>query len=252
MEPNPILPVNGEFPHPSFSLPPWKHVTLTCPNQENLYLNVLKKLPRRLLTSSPFLHGFTHAEAVKGYLNLYYSTPDFSRQVVNTVLTQAKNYGRGEQKNERVMVEYAQPNTHHSFHIGHFRNAILGEVLSRLVEFAGFDTIRASYPGDIGLGVITVLWIYNKFYQGKEPQGIHERGQWLLKLYVEATQLLEAKENETDQEKEPKENNTRLNGVIFTDGGTHKTPMFANCGLKTREWSLEELKDILQHDGHRN
>ena len=60
-----------------------------------------------------------------------------------------------------------------------------------MVEFAGYPTIRASYPGDIGLGVITVIWIYEKFYQGQEPQDVHERGQWLLKLYVEATALLE-------------------------------------------------------------
>ncbi len=49
--------------------------------------------------------------------------------------------------------------------------------------------------------MITILWIYQKFYQGQEPQGVHERGQWLLKLYVEATRLLEPKENETPEEK---------------------------------------------------
>jgi arginyl-tRNA synthetase len=85
------------------------------------------------------------------------------------------------------MVEYAQPNVLHSFHIGHYRNTILGEALARLVEFAGYQTIRASYPGDIGLGVITILWAYDKFYKGQEPEGVHERGQWLLKIYTEAT-----------------------------------------------------------------
>jgi len=64
-------------------------------------------------------------------------------------------------------------------------------------SFAGFETIRASYPGDVGLGVITVVWAYQKFYKDQEPQGVHERGQWLLKIYVEATQLLEPKEGET-------------------------------------------------------
>lgn len=202
------------------------------------------EIAQAIVTQLPIPDGFTHAEAVKGYLNLYYSTPDFSRQVVNSVLTQENNYGRGEHKNERVMVEYAQPNTHHSFHIGHFRNAILGEVLSRLVEFAGFDTIRASYPGDIGLGVITVLWIYNKFYQGKEPQGVHARGQWLLKLYVEATQLLEAKENETDQEKAQREQYEAERRDLYRRWDA-QDPEVRQLWLKTREWSLEELKDIL-------
>lgn len=189
--------------------------------------------------------GFTHVEAVKGYLNLYYSTSVYTNRVISEVLTKASDYGRGEAQKERVMVEYAQPNTHHSFHIGHFRNAILGEVLSRLMEFAGFPTIRASYPGDIGLGVITVLWMYQKFYQGQEPQGIHERGQWLLKLYIEATRLLEPKENETAEEKALRESYEMERRELYRrwDNGD---PQVRSLWQTTREWSLEELRDILK------
>src|SRR5687767_2888527 len=146
------------------------------------------------------VEGISRVEAVRGYLNLYFTASEYARRVVDEVLASGADFGRGAPKNERVMVEYAQPNTHHSFHIGHARNAILGEVLARLVEFAGFDTIRASYPGDLGLGVITVLWMYDKFYKGQEPEGVHERGQWLLKLYVEANKLLEKKEDETPEQ----------------------------------------------------
>jgi arginyl-tRNA synthetase len=127
------------------------------------------------------VEGISHVEAVKGYLNVYFETSDYARRVVDVVLASRADFGRGAPKNERVMVEYAQPNTHHSFHIGHARTAILGEVLARLVEFAGFETIRATYPGDMGLGVITIVWAYDKFYKGQEPE-IHERGQWLLKI----------------------------------------------------------------------
>jgi arginyl-tRNA synthetase len=188
--------------------------------------------------------GFSHVEAVKGYLNLYYSTADYARRVVDTILEQGVDYGHGAPKPERVMVEYAQPNTHHSFHIGHYRNALLGEALARLVEFAGYDTIRASYPGDIGLGVITVLWMYQKFYQGQEPAGIHERGQWLLKLYVEATQLLEVKENETPEEKARREGYEAERRELYRkwDAGD---PLVRELWQRTREWSLEELREIL-------
>lgn len=204
-----------------------------------------QEIAQAIVDQLPIPPGFTHAEAVKGYLNLYYSTPEFSRRVIDTVLNQKKNFGKGETKNERVMVEYAQPNTHHSFHIGHFRNAILGEVLSRLVEFAGFDTIRASYPGDIGLGVITVLWIYQKFYQGQEPQDIHDRGQWLLKLYVEANQLLESKENETAEEKALRGQYEAERRELYRKWDA-RDPEVRNLWLKTRQWSLQELEDILK------
>jgi len=190
------------------------------------------------------LPNISHVEAVKAYLNLYFSTPEYASRVVNTVLDSGARFGAGTSKNERVMVEYAQPNTHHSFHIGHARNTLLGESLARIVQFAGFETIRASYPGDIGLGVITVVWAYDKFYRGKEPQGIHERGQWLANIYTEATRLLEPKEGESAEEKAQREiyDTERREMYRKWDAGD---PLVRNLWLETREWSLQELRDIL-------
>lgn len=191
------------------------------------------------------VEGVSRIEAVKGYLNVYFETSAYARRVVESVLASGADFGRGAPKGERVMVEYAQPNTHHSFHIGHYRNTILGEALARLTEFAGFETIRASYPGDIGLGVITVMWIYDKFYKGQEPQGVHERGQWLLKLYVEATALLEKKENETPEETARREQYEAERREMYRkwDAGD---PYVRELWRATREWSLEELREILR------
>ncbi|MEW5872997.1 MAG: arginine--tRNA ligase [Chloroflexota bacterium] len=189
--------------------------------------------------------GFSRVEAVKGYLNLYFATASFSQRVIEAVLSQGQDYGRGAPKSERVMVEYAQPNTHHSFHIGHYRNTVLGEALARLVEFAGFETIRASYPGDIGLGVITVVWIYDKFYRGQEPQGVHARGQWLAKLYVEATNLLEAKEGETPDEAEQRQAYEAERRELYRRWDTGD-PAVRQLWLETRQWSLDELDAILR------
>ncbi|MEW6404871.1 MAG: arginine--tRNA ligase [Chloroflexota bacterium] len=190
------------------------------------------------------LEGISHIEAVKGYLNLYFVTSEYARRVVDEVLASRADFGRGSAKNERVMVEYAQPNTHHSFHIGHYRNTILGEALARLVEFAGYQTIRASYPGDLGLGVITILWAYEKFYKGQEPEGVHERGQWLLKIYAEATAMLEPKENETPEEKAKREAYDAERREMYRkwDAGD---PYVRNLWKETRAWSLEELRAIL-------
>jgi arginyl-tRNA synthetase len=190
------------------------------------------------------ISGISRGEAVKGYLNLYFSTAEYARRVVDAVLMDGEKFGAGHPKNERVMVEYAQPNTHHSFHIGHYRNTILGEALARIVEFAGFETIRASYPGDLGLGVITVLWAYEKFYKGQEPSDIHERGQWLLKIYAEATNLLTEKEGETPAEKAQREAYDAERREMYRkwDAGD---PAVRQLWLETREWSMEELRDIL-------
>lgn len=190
------------------------------------------------------VEGVSHIEAVKGYLNVYFKTSDYARRVVDEVFASKHNFGRGAAKGERVMVEYAQPNTHHSFHIGHARNTILGEALARLVEFAGFDTIRASYPGDLGLGVITVMWAYDKFYKGQEPEGVHERGQWMLKVYAEATNLLEKKDGETPEQSAQREAYEAERREMYRkwDAGD---PYVRELWRVTREWSLEELRDIL-------
>jgi len=188
--------------------------------------------------------GISRVDAVKGYLNLYFTTSEYARRVVDEVLASRADFGRGQAKGERVMVEYSQPNTHHSIHMGHARNTILGEVLARLVEFAGFETVRATYPGDMGLGVITILWAYNKFYKGQEPEGIHERGQWLLKIYVEATALLEKKENETPQETAKREAYDAERRDMLRKWEADDEYV-RELWLITREWSLDEFRDIL-------
>ena len=204
-----------------------------------------QELAEQVRQNLPSAAGIQHVEAVKGYLNLYFSTSEYARRVIDEVLASGVDFGRGSAKDERVMVEYAQPNTHHSFHIGHYRNTILGEALARLVQFAGFDTLRASYPGDIGLGVITVLWAYRKFYMGQEPHGIHERGQWLLKIYAEATALLEPKDGETLEQKAQREAYDAERRDLYRkwDSGDKEV---RQLWRETREWSLDELRDILR------
>jgi arginyl-tRNA synthetase len=190
------------------------------------------------------VEGISRVEAVKGYLNLYFVASEYARRVVDEVLASGADFGRGAPKDERVMVEYAQPNTHHSFHIGHARTTLLGESLARIMEFSGFDTIRASYPGDEGLSVATVLWAYEKFHKGQEPEGIHERGQWMQKLYAEATALLEPNPNETAEEKARREGYDAERRELYRKLDADD-PYVHELWYRTREWSLEEMRDIL-------
>lgn len=204
-----------------------------------------QEMAEQVRASIGSVEGVSHVDAVKGYLNVYYTTSEYAQRVVDEVLASRADFGRGAHKGERVMVEYAQPNTLHSFHIGHARNTVLGETLARLTEFAGFETIRASYPGDLGLGVITVMWMYEKFYKGQEPQGVHERGQWLLKLYVEANVLLEKKENETPEQTAQREEYEAERREMYRkyDAGDESV---RELWRVTREWALEELRDVLR------
>ncbi len=190
------------------------------------------------------LDGFETIEAANGYINLYVKTSLYAQRIIDTVLNQEGSFGRGQPKDDIVMVEYAQPNTHHSFHIGHARNAILGEALARMMSFAGYPTIRASYPGDIGLGVITCVWAYDKFYRGQEPEGVHGRGQWLAKIYTEATALVTPQDEETPDETAQREAYDAERRAMYMawDQGD---PEVRQLWRETRQWSLDELDAIL-------
>ncbi len=189
--------------------------------------------------------GFSRIEADKAFLNAYFNSSAFAARVTAAALDGGREFGRGSPKDEQVMVEYAQPNTHHSFHIGHARNALLGEALARLLEFAGFPTTRASYPGDMGLTVITCVWAYAKFYRGQEPDGVHERGRWIARVYHEAHKLVTPREGETAEEQALREayDAERREWNRRWDAGD---PEVRALWQLTRQWSLDELDEILQ------
>ncbi|MFQ5942026.1 MAG: arginine--tRNA ligase [Anaerolineales bacterium] len=209
-------------------------------NIQNRALEIAQLIEREI--SPPA--AFELVQAENAYINAYFDTATYATRVVDFVLQSKENFGRGARQEERVMVEYAQPNTHHSFHIGHARNAVLGESLARLVEFAGFETIRASYPGDIGLGVITCVWAYQKFHHGMEPEGVHERGQWLARVYHEANMLVTPKDEETTEERELREQYDAERRDMFRRWDSND-PEVRELWLRTREWSLDELHEIL-------
>ena len=81
---------------------------------------------------------------------------------------------------------------------------------------------------------------------GTGTEGIHERGQWLLKLYVEATALLEPKDNETPEEKAQREGYEAERRELYRQWDADD-PEVRELWLKTRQWSLDEFNRHLRH-----
>ncbi|MDP1780184.1 MAG: arginine--tRNA ligase, partial [Anaerolineales bacterium] len=184
----------------------------------------------RLAAQDGSVDGISRIDAVKGYLNLYFSTAVYASRVVDEVLVSGLDFGRGAKKNERVMVEFSQPNTHKAFHVGHLRSAILGDSLARIVDFAGYDLVRANYPGDIGLHVIRWLWAYLKFHNGEEPET--DITNWMGKVYADAAKKLE--EN-PELEAEVR--------ALYARWDQRDPEIFA-LWKKTRQWSLNGFDQI--------
>jgi arginyl-tRNA synthetase len=135
-------------------------------------------------------------EAVNGYVNIYFDSARVANQVVGRVRAAGAEYGRGEPKGERVMVEFSQPNTHKAFHVGHLRSAALGNALSNILDHAGYEVLRANYIGDIGLHVVKCLWCYRTFHAGEEPA--EDKGRWLGEVYAESDARLRYRQDVVD------------------------------------------------------
>jgi len=174
--------------------------------------------------------GFARLEAVKGYLNLYFDPAEYAQRVVETALAQGAQFGRGAPKGQRVMVEFSQPNTHKAFHVGHLRSAILGDALARILEYAGYDVVRANYLGDMGLHVIKWLWNYMKHHAGEKPTSDTTR--WMGEIYAEANHRLE--------ENPELEAEVRALYVRWD----RREPDVVEAWQRTRQWSLDGFEEM--------
>jgi arginyl-tRNA synthetase len=138
----------------------------------------------------------------------------------------------------KTMIEYSQPNTHKELHVGHMRNACLGDALVKLKRFAGIEVISSTFPGDVGAHVAKCLW-YLK-YHNTDPIPESNRGEWLGKLYSKAYLKLE------DEKGTPAEEVNRAQLTEILKQLENRSGEFFDLWVTTREWSIDLMKRVYQ------
>lgn len=106
-----------------------------------------------------------------GFINFHLMRGYFA-DVVNNV---DEHWGKGGfLSGKKFAVEYTSPNLFKPLHIGNLMANIVGETISRLVEWSGAEVKRMNYPSDIGLTVAKGVWgVMNKGYN---PEDINDLG----------------------------------------------------------------------------
>ena len=84
-----------------------------------------------------------------GFINIW-TTDDWLHDVVRRIAAQGPGYGRGVPTGVRVQVEFVSANPTGPLHVGHARNAVLGDAIARLLAFAGDTVEREYYFNDAG------------------------------------------------------------------------------------------------------
>ena len=154
----------------------------------------LKRNPNEIATEIAAKIGpkqfISEARAVGPYVNFIFSS-EFGTDVLSEISDQEETYGQskvGEKK--RVMVEYANLNTHKDIHIGHLRNLFLGQTLVNVLNANGYDVIPVAYINDLGAHVAKSVWAINRFHKDEEvPKDQHI--DFLRNVYIEATKSVE-------------------------------------------------------------
>lgn len=84
-----------------------------------------------------------------GFINFFMKNDSLSA-LVNKIIIENDNYGRGEKKNQKINVEFVSANPTGDLHVGHARGAAIGDAISRILTFDGYDVTREYYINDAG------------------------------------------------------------------------------------------------------
>ena len=116
----------------------------------------LAKKPRDIATALiaaldlPALHVAGAEIAGPGFINFRMQQAALARGLVG-IVTQGDSYGKSDVGHgQRVMVEFVSANPTGPLHVGHGRQAALGDAISRLLEWTGWDVSREFYYNDAG------------------------------------------------------------------------------------------------------
>jgi arginyl-tRNA synthetase len=91
-----------------------------------------------------------------GFINFFVS-PLATLAVLPRIVSQGPDFGRGDQgRGKKAMVEFVSANPTGPLHVGHGRGAAVGDVLGRLLAFAGYEVTREYYINDAGNQMATL------------------------------------------------------------------------------------------------
>ncbi|MGZ5180406.1 MAG: arginine--tRNA ligase [Ramlibacter sp.] len=117
---------------------------------------VAESLKADLLQAPAFQRWVDAIEiAGPGFLNIRLKAAA-KQQVVREVLAAGEGYGRREGSGRKVMVEFVSANPTGPLHVGHGRQAALGDAICNLYASQGWDVHREFYYNDAGVQIATL------------------------------------------------------------------------------------------------
>lgn len=137
----------------------------------------LKQNPRQVaealkaaLLASPAFQQWVDAVDIAGpgFINIKLK-PAAKQQVVREVLAQAASFGEQPRHGKHMMVEFVSANPTGPLHVGHGRQAALGDAICNLYATQGWDVYREFYYNDAGVQIGTLATSVQLRAKGLKP-----------------------------------------------------------------------------------
>jgi arginyl-tRNA synthetase len=115
-----------------------------------------ENLKAELLSQAPYQRWVDAIEiAGPGFINIRLK-PESKQQVVREVLGQGAQFGYQASNGQRVLVEFVSANPTGPLHVGHGRQAALGDAICNLFATQGWNVHREFYYNDAGVQIQTL------------------------------------------------------------------------------------------------
>lgn len=162
-------------------------------------------------------------EAKGAYINIFFSRPKLANDVIDQVLELGSGYGKSRVfAGKRALVEFPAVNPSKPWHIGHTRNAVIGDTLCNILEAVGYDVLRIDYINDLGLQIAQLTWKLMK--DDVNPNG-QKYDHFLGHLYVDVQEKFET---DPEVEREIREVSRKLED-LNSDESSVSREMVTNC-----------------------
>jgi arginyl-tRNA synthetase len=169
---------------------------------------ILKKSPRDL--AQQFINilkekeiGANYIESVSiagpGFINFILKKNVYYEELKN-ILNKNSSYGKGENKKEKILIEFVSSNPTGPLHIGHGRGAAIGDTLAKILDYSGYNVTKEYYVNDAGTQIdilVKSVEIRFKELMGEKiefPEN-HYKGSYIIDIAKEIYDSLDSKKD---------------------------------------------------------
>ena len=161
----------------------------------------------------------TKMTAENGFINFHLGRTQFANLFLNHALLERTL--KPVPKGKKAIIEFPSVNPNKPWHIGHVRNALIGDCLGNVYEALGYTVERTDYIEDLGVQMAEILWWYEK----NKPVPDKKFDRWLGEEYVKVNRYM----TENEAEVKPQVEKTR---GMMEQHGTYESKLAREIASK--------------------